>query len=104
MDKVAGVPGDDIIVSETAAGLYRLDRQTLALFVVSLFGIHNANGQLLNGDALVVRPRGTTETALLAAVLGCSETHVPVLLAGTGSWSTREITQIDGHRLRFDPD
>jgi ribosomal protein L27 len=93
---------DDVILHETAAGLRRNEADDLTLYVVSLFGVKNAAGEMLNGDALLVRRRGTGDMELLAAVLGCSEDQVPSLLTGSGTWFTRAITQIDGHRLRFE--
>lgn len=101
MQKVSET-SEDIILSESAAGLRRGENPDLTLYVISLFGIRNAAGDLLNGDALLVRPRGTADITMLAAILGCAEEHVLKLIAGTGTWTIRPITQIDGHRVRFE--
>jgi hypothetical protein len=102
MHKFAELLGDDIVLHETAAGLPGGAGQELTLYVVSLIGVQNAAGETINGDALLVRQRGTPDSTLLAAVLGCSEARLSDLLSGKGTWFTRAITQIDGHRLRFE--
>lgn len=94
----------DVVVFETAAGLGDRDER-LVLYIVSLFDVTHASGEVISGDALLVRPRGTSEQVLLSAILGCDVDDVAALIAGscTGTWMVREVAEIDGHRLRFEP-
>jgi hypothetical protein len=75
----------------------------LVLYVVSLFGVTNIQDELVSGDALLVRPRGTPAMTLLSSILECPVERLPDLLARSGSWSIRELNEIDGHRVRFEP-
>ena len=102
MDR-ADIVQDDVVVGETAAGLRPVQEDQLVLYAVSLFGVANVHGELLNGDALLVRPRGTSDFVMLSALLGCAIEQLPELLASSGTWSVREVTEIDGHRMRFEP-
>ena len=94
----------DVVVFETAAGLGDRDEQ-LVLYIVSLFDVTHASGEVISGDALLVRPRGTSDQVLLSAILGCEIDDLAPLIAGSGSgtWLVREVAEIDGHRLRFEP-
>jgi hypothetical protein len=76
--------------------------ESLVLFVVSLYNVNNLNGDLLTGDALLVRRRGTPMTRLLASILGCQPDQLGELAGSTGSWSIQEVAEIDGHRVRFE--
>ncbi len=100
-----GQEGVDVIVFETVAGLGERDGQQLVLYIVSLFGVPHASGEVISGDALLVRPRGTSDHVLLSAILGCEIDEVAPLIAeaGSGTWMVREVAEIDGHRLRFEP-
>lgn len=93
----------DVVVFETAAGLDGRDRRQLVLYVVSLFGVKHSSGEEISGDALLVRPRGTSDQVLLSAILDCEIEEVAPLVADTGRWVVREVTEIDGHRLWFEP-
>lgn len=75
---------------------------SLALYVVSLYNVSSADGELINGDALVVRPRGTPQIQLVASVLGCEPRDIVHLVRMAGTFSVREVSEIDGHRIRFD--
>jgi len=75
----------------------------LVLYVVSLFGVTNAQEELISGDALLVRPRGTPVLELLASILDSPVEQLPDQLARSGTWSVRELHEIDGHRVRFEP-
>ena len=94
----------DVVVFETAAGSGDRDEQ-LVLYIVSLFNVTHASGEEISGDALLVRPRGTSDEVLLAAILGCQIDEVALLIMGAtaGTWMVREVAEIDGHRLRFEP-
>lgn len=94
----------DVVVFETAAGPGDRDEQ-LVLYIVSLFDVTHASGEVISGDALLVRPRGTSDRVLLAAILGCPLDDVAPLIMGsnTATWMVREVAEIDGHRLRFEP-
>jgi hypothetical protein len=75
----------------------------LVLYVVSLFGVTNAQDELVSGDALMVRAKGTPVMELLASILNCPVERLPDQLARSGSWTIRELHEIDGHRVRFEP-
>lgn len=94
----------DVVVFETAAGPGDRDEQ-LVLYIVSLFDVTHASGKVISGDALLVRPRGTSDQVLLASILDCQIDEVAPLMMGanTGTWMVREVAEIDGHRLRFEP-
>jgi hypothetical protein len=77
--------------------------ESLVLYVVSLYSVNNLEGELLSGDALLVRRRGTPGTRLLASILGCRPEQLGDVAGSTGSWSIREVAEIDGHRVRFEP-
>lgn len=116
MERFGASELDDVLICESPSGLGVLASLTssspippvtsapsLVLYVISLFGVHNSRGELIDGDALIVRPPGQPEHSLLAAVLGCGEAELPVLLDRGGTWAVRMITSIDGYRLRFEP-
>jgi hypothetical protein len=91
----------DLVLHESVTGLP--GHAPLALFVVSLYGLQRSTGETISGDALMVRPRGTDDLDFLASVLGCAPEDLPGLLTKAGSWSIREVSEIDGHRIRVDP-
>lgn len=114
MDRYEAIERDDVLLCETPTGLDAIASVTaakavvpaapnLVLYVISLFGVHNSKGELIDGDALIVRPPDQTERSLLAAVLGCVEAELPTLLDRGGTWAVRKVTSIDGYRLRFEP-
>lgn len=92
----------DIVLNESPRGLRVRDENDLVLYIVSLYGVANEFEELVSGDALLVRPRGTSVYELLSAVLDCAPERLPELLARSGSWSVREVDEIDGHRVRFE--
>jgi len=107
---------DDILLFESPSGLTGMGRlsriipiassnptSALVLYVVSLFGVHNRQGEQIDGDAPIVRAPDQPDRSLLAAVLDCTETELPALLDRGGAWTIRQITSIDGYGLRFDP-
>jgi hypothetical protein len=73
------------------------------LYVVSLYGVYNHKGERIDGDALIVRAPDLPDRILLATVLGCTDSELPHLLDQGGTWSIRQISSIDGYRLRFEP-
>jgi hypothetical protein len=111
----------DMIVAEAPVGISAITRiqdadrartpralpehvdNQLVLYVITLFGVTNTQGELISGDALLVRPKGTSAKALLSTILECPISRLPDLLARSGTWSVRELHEIDGHRVRFDP-
>ena len=112
MDRYEARERDDVLLGESPTGLGAVANRALAnvvpvpdvvLYVISLFGVHNHQGEKIDGDALVVRPPDQSERSLLAAVLGCVEAELPALLDRGGTWAVRKITSIDGYRLRFEP-
>jgi hypothetical protein len=113
MDLVEPRERDDVLLYETPTGLTGFALPTvvsqpepvaldLVLYVISLFGVHNQTGDRIDGDALIVRAPNQPDNALLAAVLGCTEPELPVLLNKGGTWAIRQIKTIDGYRLRFE--
>jgi hypothetical protein len=113
MDLVEPRERDDVLLYETPTGLTGFALPTIApqpepvaldlvLYVISLFGVHNQTGDRIDGDALIVRAPNQPDNALLAAVLGCTEPELPVLLNKGGTWAIRQIKTIDGYRLRFE--
>jgi hypothetical protein len=113
MTRSEAIDARDVLLHERAAGVFEGWQQqdthdaiaidvSLALYVVSLHNVNNVEGELLNGDALLVRRRGTSEAKLLAAILGCEPRQVGDQAGSTGSWSIREVAEIDGHRVRFE--
>ncbi len=107
---------DDILLFESPSGLTDTGRRSqvipiassnpapaLVLYAILLFGVHNRQGEQIDGDALIVRARDQPDRSLLAAVFGCSETELQPLLDRGGTWAIRQITSIDGYGLRFDP-
>jgi hypothetical protein len=112
--------GRDLIVAEAPAGIRGAEaarvsrpahpagrdpqaRDELVLYVVSLYGVTNAADELVSGDALLVRPKGTPMMSMLSSILGCPIEQLPTLLARSGTWSIREMDEIDGYRVRFEP-
>ena len=113
MDPFESRERDDVLLHELPSGLTsRQPRMTvvlpptpapeLMLYVVSLFGVENHNGERIDGDALIVRAPDQPDSVLLAAVLGCTEQDLPALLDKGGSWAIRQIRTIDGYQLRFE--
>lgn len=116
MDRFEASERDDVLLYESPIGLGALadlppaaslattdPAPPLVLYVISLYGVHNWQGERIDGDALIVRPSDQPERSLLAAVLGCVEAELSALLGRGGSWAVRKITSIDGYRLRFEP-
>lgn len=116
MDQYEPRERDDILLFESPTGLAALTglipaapvaaaptAPALVLYVVSLFGVHNRQGERIDGDALIVRAPNQSDRSLLAAALGCVEAELPALLDRGGTWAVRSITSIDGYRLRFEP-
>jgi|GEM_PF-6552492 len=113
MDLLESRERDDVLLYELPSGLTGVapvvaapavppPAPELTLYVVSLFGVQNHSGDRVDGDALIVRTPDQPDATLLAAVLGCTEQDLPVLLDKGGSWAIRQIKSIDGYRLRFE--
>lgn len=100
MSRARQIDGDDLLLHETMTGM--VDRSALVLYMVSLYGVRHVSGETVNGDVLLVRPRGTAEFVLLAAILGCVPEDVPHIIGTSGAWSIREVAEIDGHRIHFE--
>lgn len=112
MDRYEPRERDDVLLYESPSGLAGLTSlapvidaapaPALVLYVISLFGIHNQQGERIDGDALIVRAPDQPDRSLLAAVLGCAESELTTLLGRGGTWAIRKITSIDGYRLSFE--
>jgi hypothetical protein len=94
------VSTEDAPAAQTTPGVAEPVR---VLYVVSLYGVYNHKGERIDGDALIVRAPNLPDRTLLAAVLGCTDSELPHLLDQGGTWSIRQISSIDGYRLRFEP-
>ena len=109
MERADSTISQDVLLHERFAGLPENTSDPtpvdngLALYIISLRNVSNVHGELLNGDAMLVRPHGTSASQLLAAVLDCELRQVRELAASSGTWTIREVGEIDGHRVRFDP-
>ncbi len=109
MERADSTNTQDVLLHERFAGLAANTSgptdgdNALALYIISLHNVSNVHGELLNGDAMLVRPRGTPASQLLAAVLGCELRQVRELAMSSGTWHIRELAEIDGHRVRFEP-
>jgi hypothetical protein len=90
----------DVLLFETPVGV--APSPPLVLYIVSLFDVPMSAGERVDGDALLVRPPGASDASLVATVIGCRESALPSLKEQGASWSVRQISTIDGYRLRFE--